>query len=165
MSVTTEDSSLILNIRRIVVWYSQFIRKLTVENFAFWETTQVTTGWRGHIGCLKLQVIFRKRANNYRALLRTMTYKDKASYASSPPCTGWRRDIGCLIFMGHFPQKSPIISGSFAENDLQLKASYESPLPCTEVSTEVSSLILKISSIVVGYSQLSRKLTVENFAF
>jgi len=28
---------------------------------------------------IKLQVIFRKRANNYRALLRKMTYEDKAS--------------------------------------------------------------------------------------
>jgi len=45
------------------------------------------TGWRRLIGCLKLQVIFRKRATNYRALLRKMTYKDKASYDSTPPCT------------------------------------------------------------------------------
>ena len=29
------------------------------------------------IGCLKLQVIFCKRANNYRALLRKMSYEDK----------------------------------------------------------------------------------------
>ena len=43
------------------------------------------TGWRRPIGCLKMQVIFRKRATNYRALLRKMTYKDKASYESSPP--------------------------------------------------------------------------------
>jgi len=33
-----------------------------------------------------LQVIFRKRATNYRALLRKMTYKDKASYGFSPTC-------------------------------------------------------------------------------
>jgi len=44
------------------------------------------TGWRRPIGCLKLQVIFRKRATNYRALLRKMTYEAKASYASPPPC-------------------------------------------------------------------------------
>ena len=31
------------------------------------------TGWRRSIGCLKLQVIFRKRATNSRALLRKMT--------------------------------------------------------------------------------------------
>jgi len=45
------------------------------------------TGGRRLIGCLKLQVIFRKRATNYRALLRKMTYEDKASYDSTPPCT------------------------------------------------------------------------------
>jgi len=33
------------------------------------------------IGCLKLRVIFRKRATNYWALL---TYEDKAPYASTP---------------------------------------------------------------------------------
>jgi len=43
-------------------------------------------GWRRPIGCLKLQVIFCKRATNYRALLWKMTCKDKASYGSSPPC-------------------------------------------------------------------------------
>jgi len=48
------------------------------------------TGWRRPIGCFKLQVIFRKRANNYQTLLRKMMYKDKASYASSPPCTSLR---------------------------------------------------------------------------
>jgi len=44
------------------------------------------TEWRRPIACLKLQIIFRKRAINYRALLRNMTYEDKASYGSSPPC-------------------------------------------------------------------------------
>ena len=44
------------------------------------------TGWQRPIGCLKLQVIFRKRATDYRALLRKMTCKHKASYGSSPPC-------------------------------------------------------------------------------
>jgi len=44
------------------------------------------TGWQRPIGCLKLQVIFRTRATDYRALLRKMTCKDKASYGSVPPC-------------------------------------------------------------------------------
>jgi len=35
----------------------------------------------------QVQVIFRKRATNYRALLRKMTQKDKAFYDSMPPCT------------------------------------------------------------------------------
>jgi len=50
------------------------------------RTHRCRTGWRRPIGCLKLQVIFRKRATNYRALFREMTYKDKASHGCSPPC-------------------------------------------------------------------------------
>jgi len=49
--------------------------------------TYTGTGWRRLIGCLKLQVTFRKRASNYRALLRKMTCEDKASYYSTPRCT------------------------------------------------------------------------------
>jgi len=49
--------------------------------------TYTGTGWRRLIGCLKLQVTFRKRASNYRALLRKMTCEDKASYYSTPLCT------------------------------------------------------------------------------
>jgi len=49
-------------------------------------STELSTGWRTLIGCLKLQDIFRKRATNYRALLREMTHEDKASYDSTPPC-------------------------------------------------------------------------------
>ena len=49
-----------------------------------------STGWQRPIVCLKLQVIFRKRTTNYKALWQETTYehKHKASY-------------GCL-----FPQKS-----------------------------------------------------------
>ena len=43
------------------------------------------TGWRGNVGCLKLQVSFCQRATDYRAFLRKETYKDEASYASLPP--------------------------------------------------------------------------------
>jgi len=52
------------------------------------------TGWRRPIGCLKSQVIFRKRGTNSRALLLKMTYKDKASYGSSPPCSSCS-ESGC----------------------------------------------------------------------
>ena len=44
------------------------------------------TGWRRLRGCLELQIIFRKRATNYRALLQKLTYEDTAPYESSPPC-------------------------------------------------------------------------------
>jgi len=54
---------------------------------------RLDTGWRRLIGCLKLQVIFRKRATNYRALLRKMTYEDKASYDSTPPCSTFNRVV------------------------------------------------------------------------
>jgi len=47
----------------------------------------VYTWLRRPIGCLKLQVILRKRGTNNRALLRRMTYSDKASYGSSQPCS------------------------------------------------------------------------------
>jgi len=68
-----------------------------IECLVIWLVTNHTTivpiiqcmiaKWPRPIGCLKLQVIFRKRANNYRALLRKMICKDKASYDSTPPCT------------------------------------------------------------------------------
>ena len=38
------------------------------------------------IRVIKLQVVFRKRATNYRAVLRIITYGDKAFYDSTPPC-------------------------------------------------------------------------------
>ena len=74
---------------RIHMWHDSSVNVLT----HIWRRLSQqlrqhdSTGWRRPIGCLNLQVIFRKRATNYRALLRKMTYKDKTSYASSPPCT------------------------------------------------------------------------------
>ena len=51
------------------------------------------TGWRRPIGCLKLQIIFRKRATKYVALLRKMTYREKTSCGSLPPCH--TNDVSC----------------------------------------------------------------------
>jgi len=51
------------------------------------------TGWQRPIGCLTLQVIFRKRATNSRALLWKMTCKDKASSESAPPYTWPHKSI------------------------------------------------------------------------
>ena len=50
-------------------------------------TSYTRTGWRRPIGCLELQMIFRKRATNCRALSRERTSRDKASYGSLPPCS------------------------------------------------------------------------------
>ena len=41
------------------------------------QNRSVDTGWRKCIGCLELQVSFRKRAVNERALLWKEIYKDK----------------------------------------------------------------------------------------
>jgi len=45
------------------------------------------TGRRRVKGCLEFQVMFCKRATNYKVLLRNLTCEDKASYASTPPST------------------------------------------------------------------------------
>jgi len=63
------------------------------------------TGWRRPVGCLKLRVIFHKRATNYRALLQKMTYKDRAFYASSPPCT-WYFSFICVPYRIHMWDKT-----------------------------------------------------------
>jgi len=44
------------------------------------------TAWRNLIGSPKLQIVFHKRATEYRSLVRKMTYKHKGSYESWPPC-------------------------------------------------------------------------------
>ena len=63
----------------------------TLYNTLYCNTLQhsatPSTRWQRPIGCLQLQVIFRKRATMYRALSRKITSRDKASYDSTPPCT------------------------------------------------------------------------------
>ena len=59
------------------------------------------TGWRRPIGCLKSQVIFRKRATTYRALLQKMTCKDKVFDGSSPPCRMHTIDKRHLMHLLH----------------------------------------------------------------
>ena len=48
------------------------------DSFTWQHLTSVKTWYR--VAYLKLQVSFRKRATNHRALLRKVTYEDKASY-------------------------------------------------------------------------------------
>jgi len=84
-----------------------------------------TTGCQRCIECLELQVFFRKRVTNYRAVLQKITCSTSQCTALRNN-TGWRRLRGCLIFAGNFPQDSSILGSSFAERDLQLKACYAS---------------------------------------
>jgi len=67
---------------------------LSLSPSHFWHSPHQPTAWRRLIGCLKLKVIFRKRATNHRSLLRKMTYEDKAPYDSTPPCMGWLQWVG-----------------------------------------------------------------------
>ena len=58
------------------------------------------TGWSRVIGCLKLQVISRKRATSYRALLRKMTKKDVTFRQRA---TNYRALSRKGIFCGQWP--------------------------------------------------------------
>ena len=84
-------------------WHS-FICDWTLSNCSgSWKGSSLRayyTGWRRLIGSLKLQVIFRKRATNYRALLWKITYKDNASCDSTPPCRTLLRIMSCECTQG-----------------------------------------------------------------
>ena len=71
--------------------HDYFLRKFLIheEYDSFVRDTMANTAmeWRKCIECLNLQVSFRKRATNYRALLQKTTQEDKASYGRLPPCT------------------------------------------------------------------------------
>ena len=71
--------------------------------------SSVTAGRRRLIARHKSQVIFHKRATNYRALLRKMTCKVKTSYGSSPPCIA--RDVSAVIHRGSWQSRFPEIPG------------------------------------------------------
>jgi len=68
------------------------------------------TAWRRPIGCLNLQVFFRKRATNHRSLLWKKTY----IYTYSSLCCSFcmlrvhsvAKPYTMLQIAGHFPQKS-----------------------------------------------------------
>jgi len=75
---------------------SDYHKQVSTQHVYTYTCAYPCIGWRRPLGCLKLKVVFRKRATNSRALLRKMTFEDKASYDSTPPCThmGWLRLVG-----------------------------------------------------------------------
>jgi len=78
----------------------------------------LTRGWRRCTGCLKLQVSFRQRATNYRALLRKTTYKDKAHWMqrSAFPAFARFRCSMCSVSCRCRSAKEPLIIGLFCGN-------------------------------------------------
>jgi len=80
-----------------------------------------TIEWRNPIGCLKLQVIVRKRATSYRALLRKMTYKDKASFESLSLCMYTRT-----------PRRNPVLYRSFSAKEPYNEWLFFEKRPATE---------------------------------
>jgi len=71
----------LLQKRPIIVSRHTYICRHTEDIATF-----VGTGWRRLIGSPRLQIIFHKRATEYRSLVRKMTHQDEAFYEYSPPC-------------------------------------------------------------------------------
>jgi len=85
--------------------YSLFYRALLQKrpvilgSLPTFHRIEMDTGSQRLIGCLKLQVIFRKGATNYGALLQKMTYNDKVSYGSSAPCTRCQDEFAQYVYL------------------------------------------------------------------
>jgi len=79
-----------LGSKKVLVWYwtAKMRWMLGCNNgiLGFHEKFQPQPPLLHPIECHKLQIAFRKRASNFRALVRELPCKDKASFASWPPC-------------------------------------------------------------------------------
>ena len=84
---TVDRDSMYIYVCVHIYTYIAFILVTVARHSGSPYTPTYDTGWRECIGCLKLQVCFRKRATNFRGLDPKMTYKDKASYVVTPPCS------------------------------------------------------------------------------
>ena len=125
-----------------------------INKFFSHEHRFTCTGRRRCIGCLRLQVSFRKRATNYRALLQKTTYKDKASYGASPPCRSCHTysmkkschtrkwavshlhvcNETCLIYMSHLQVTFTGLTCLIYENETREHVSW---LPFTHAFTHI----------------------------
>jgi len=114
-------------------------------------------GWRRPIGCLKLHVISRKRATNYRVLWREMSLGQLRA-------TGWRRPTGYL--------KLQVISCKRATNCRALlhktiykdEAFYESSPPFTSQCSWQIKLQVIFRKRAINYKALLWKKTYTNKA-
>jgi len=69
--------------RRNILLTNSLIQKLSqqiTDRLTYWHKccSEITAEWRRPTECLMLQVIFRKKATNYRGFVRKMTYKDRS---------------------------------------------------------------------------------------
>ena len=114
--------------------------------------TKLTEGWRRLIGCLKLQVTFRKRATNCRAVLREMTLKDKASHNSKPPCTERSTSEQRYLSMAAHFSLSPSYTHtlSLALSLSRSRSRARSLTPCLSLSRSLSLSLALLSLSVNG---------------
>jgi len=85
--------------------------------------------YRRLIGCLELQVIFRKRATNSRALL----YVWNMSVQHMTCGTGWRRLIGCFKLQVIFRTRATNYRALLRKMTYEDKASCDSTPPCIHI--------------------------------
>jgi len=117
----------------------------------------IDTGRRRPIGCHELQVIFRKRATNYRALLRNMTCKDKASYDYMPPCNG--SSPTCTLLTSYSDKKTPHLSGHSKARDIHFCDEMQCVAVCCSVLQCVAVCCSVLQCVAVCCSVLHRHQT------
>ena len=114
---------------------------------------RATTGWRRLIGCLKLPVIFRKRATNHRALYRKWPVKIRHPVTlrllQQPKCREFEAQAAV----------DQTAAGFFSVFKSQLCSDFAQHVYCRADFWDDFS---KVSSVVISYSKLSRELTFEN---
>ena len=89
------------------------------------KISALAIGWRRLIGCLKSQVIFRKRATNYRALLRKWHIKIRHPMTLRHPVY--------LIYQSH----GEFIGVRNGEHILERESMYSRPLPLLPLPAEI----------------------------
>ena len=111
------------------------VKKRYIRFGNHFDWVEGVTVWRRLIESPKLQIIFHKRATEYRALLLKLTYKDKGSYESSPPCR-----MSCLRNFVLTPQKR------HADSTCGHDAKYcDSLLLNTRIGPETTLLMTKLN--------------------
>jgi len=124
---------------KVHVWLKKYLTKRHILKSVvlllvlLWQT--FSTGWRRLIGCLKLQVFFRKTATNYWALLLKSIVLFLVLLWQTFSI-GWRRLIGCLKLQVIFRTRATNYRAFLRKMTYEDKASYDSTPSCTELTSE-----------------------------